>query len=240
MNFLLGIQIFLILMFLFFGWAIIKKEWYWLISNFNRKSEDEKQRLIQNGYPQGVGKLMLATAGGMIILLPLSFTGFLYGVEVQFGFMLVFLLGGLIYLTRYEVREKRKRSYIIQSSMAIITIGLVAGLYYFGYQDFELKENSDSFEVTGLYGGDWKYSEIQDVQLLDEMPEVTWRQNGIGLATMSKGQFKVTGYGSSLLFIHKNSSPYLYIETDSKKIFINSKNPEDTREWYEMLSEKTD
>jgi hypothetical protein len=113
-------------------------------------------------------------------------------------------------------------------------------LSYFGYQDFEVKAGQTSFEITGMYGDEWTYSEIESVELLDEMPELTWKQNGFGLSTMAKGQFKVKDYGSSLLFIHKGSAPYLYIETESEKIFINSKNPEHTKRWYQLLAEKAE
>ncbi|MBT2693840.1 DUF3784 domain-containing protein [Bacillus sp. ISL-55] len=239
MTLFIGIQLLMIVMFLFFGWAIVKKEWYWLISNFNGKSKDEQQQLIQNGYPQRVGKLMLATAAGMAILLPLSFTSFQYSIEVQFGFIMVFLLGGLIYLSKYEIKEKRKRSYIFSSLLAIGTIGFIVGLSFVGYKDFELMENEDSFEITGMYGGEWEYADIRHIELLEEMPEVTWKENGFGLATLAKGHFKVTDYGSSLLFIHKGSPPYLFIETENDKIFINSKNRDETEEWYDILSERT-
>ncbi|WLR54197.1 DUF3784 domain-containing protein [Mesobacillus subterraneus] len=238
MTLFIGIQLFTIVMFLFLGWAIVKKEWYWLISNFNGKPKDEQQQLIKNGYPQRVGKLMLATAAGMVLLLPLSFTSFQFSLEVQFGFMMVYLLGGLIYLSKYEIKEKRKRSYIFSSLLAIGTIGFIVGLFFTGYQDFELKDNGDSFEITGMYGEVWDYADIRHVEILEEMPEVTWKQNGFGLATMAKGQFKVKDYGSSLLFIHSEAPPYLYIETDSDKIFINSKSPDETKEWYNMLSKK--
>lgn len=239
MTLLIGIQLFMIGLFLFFGWAIVKKEWYSLISNFNGKSKDEQQQLIKNGYPQRVGKLMVVTAVGMAILLPLSFTSFQYSIEVQFGFMIVFLLGGLIYLSKYEIKEKRKRSYIFSTLLAIGTIGFTVWLFFLGYQDFEMKYYEDSFEITGMYGGEWDYAEIRHIELLEEMPEVTWKQNGFGLATMAKGIFKVEEYGSSLLFIHKGSPPYLFIETDNDKIFINSKNRDETEDWYDILSKRT-
>ena len=79
---------------------------------------------------------------------------------------------------------------------------------------------------------------LSSIELMDHLPEVTVRTNGVGLPTLSKGHFKVTGYGSSLLFIQKGSSPYIYIELKDKKIFINDKDPEQTRLWYQQLSEK--
>lgn len=240
MWFMIGVQLFLIFIFLLFGWAIVNVEAYWLISNFNGRSEDDQKELIENGFPQRVGKLMLAIAAGMAILLPLSFTSFNYSLEIQFGFMIVFLLGGLIYLSKYEVKSKRKRSYILSSVLAIVIIGFLSVISYLGYQDFEMKINQDSFEITGMYGDVWKYDEIKSLGLLDEMPEVTYKQEGFGLATMAKGKFKVKNFGSSLLFIHKDSSPYLYIELEDKKIFINSKNPEQTKKWYTLLDDISD
>jgi hypothetical protein len=238
MWFLIGIQLFLILLFSLLGWAIVKKEAYWLISNFNGRTTEEQKQLVKNGFPQRVGKLMLATSAGMAILLPLTFTSFNYSMDLQFGFMIIFLLGGLVYLSKYELPAKKKSSYIISSVLAIGTISFLGALSYFGYEDFEIKTNKDTFQITGMYGDEWHYSDLQTVKLLDEMPEITWKQNGFGLSTMAKGRFIVEDYGSSLLFIHKGSSPYLYIEVDGEKIFFNQNNPEQTKKWYKFLSEK--
>ena len=237
MWFLVGVQLFVIILFGILGWAILKKEAYSLISNFRGRSEVEQRELIENGYPQRAGKLLVATAGGMIILLPLAFTSFDYTIEIQFGFMLFFLLGGVIYLSKYEVQSKRRRSYIISSVLAIVTTIFLIGLFYIGYKDFEVKMKEDTFEITGVYGDDWEYTEIRSVELLEDMPEVTLKQNGFGLSTVAKGQFKVKDYGSSLLFIHKGSSPYLLIELESKRIFINSKDSAQTKEWHDNFKQ---
>ncbi|MEH7177722.1 PH domain-containing protein [Neobacillus vireti] len=91
-----------------------------------------------------------------------------------------------------------------------------------------------------MYGDEWTYKEIISIELMDHLPEVTVRTNGVGLPALSKGQFKVTGYGTSLLFIQKGSSPYIYIEMKDRKIFINDKDPEQTQIWYQQLIEKMD
>ena len=134
--------------------------------------------------------------------------------------------------------QKTKRSYIISISLFILVIGGISVLSYFSYQGYKLVAKNDSFEITGMYGDEWQYKDIKSVELMDELPEVTVRTNGVGLPTLSKGHFKVTGYGSSLLFIQKGSSPYIYIELKDKKVFINDKDPEQTRLWYQQLNEK--
>lgn len=232
---LIGVQLFVIFLFFLLGWAMRSKKAYWLLSGFATRPKEEQQELIENGYPQKSGALLQLTAVGMALLLPLLFTDYKFAIEVQYGFMLTFLLGGLVYLSKYEIPRKRKRSYIISTSLLVVTLSFVVGLYLLGYQDYELHAKKDSFEITGMYGDEWANEEIVQIQLLEKMPKVTSKQNGFGLATLAKGQFKVQGYGSSLLFIKKDISPYLYIELKNKKIFINHENPEQTREWYEEL-----
>lgn len=235
---LLIIQIAMILMFLLLGWAMLRREAYWLLSGFATRPKEEQEELIANGFPQRTGKLMIATAVGMLLLMPLYWTSISYTFEIQFGFMIVFLLGGLIYLSKYEVPKKRKRSYIISTSLFVIVIAALGVLEYIAYKDYELIAREQYFEITGVYGDEWSYQDIKQVELLDEMPEVTFKQDGFGMSTIAKGRFKVKDYGSSLLFIRGDASPCIFIETSKKKIFINAKTSKQTVEWYEELKTK--
>lgn len=232
---LLIIQLVMILLFLLLGWAMTMREAYWLLSGFATRPKEEQEELIANRYPQRAGKLIIATAVGMLLLMPLYWTSFSYTFEIQFGFMLVFLMGGLIYLSKYEVPKKRKRSYLISTSLFVIVMGGLGVLEYVAYKDYELIAHEQSFEITGVYGDQWSYQDIKKVELLDEMPEVTFKQDGFGMSTVAKGRFKVKDYGSSLLFIRGDASPCIYIETGNRKIFINAKTSKQTLEWYEEL-----
>lgn len=240
MSGLFTVHIIIILLFLILGWAVRKKEGYWLISGFASRPKEEQEELIRRGYPQKIGSFLVVTAIGILILLPLMFTSFTYAIEVQFGFMIIFLMGGMIYLSKYEVLKKRKRSYIISVTLFIAIVGGLGALSYFSYQGYELVTKEESFEITGMYGDEWTYKDVTSIELMEKMPEVTLRTNGVGLPTLSKGYFKVTGYGSSLLFIQKGSSPYIYIQLKDKKIFINDKNPEQTRLWFEEVREQAE
>lgn len=233
-------QIAVIALFLILGWAVRFKKAYWLISGFALRPEEEKETLIDNRYPQKIGSLLIGTAIGMLVFLPLSFTEFRFGTEAQFGFMLVVLFGGLIYLSRYEVPAKRKRSYIFAIILAIVTLGPLVYLTVSSHKGYEMALAEDSFEISGMYGDEWDYEDIQSVQLLEEMPEVTWRQNGIGLPTLAQGHFKVTRYGSSLLFIQKDHTPILYIKLKDEQIFVNSKDSAETQSWYEELKKEVE
>ncbi|WP_044337047.1 DUF3784 domain-containing protein [Rossellomorea aquimaris] len=239
MAILIGIQLIVIVLFSLLGWAIRVKKNYGLISGFVTRSKTEQAELIKNGYPQKTGSLLIYTAVGMLILLPLAFTSFSFVTELQFGFMLVFLMGGFIYLSKYEVSSKRKRSYWISSTLFVVIVGFVSVLTYLGYEKYELIVKDESFEVTGLYGEVWKFENVDKVELMEDMPEVTWKINGFGLSTMAKGEFKVKGYGKSLLFLHKEA-PYVYIRVNDQHLFLNGGNPGETKEWYDELSKSID
>lgn len=100
------IQLLVVLIFLLIGWAIVKKEAYGLISSFRSRPKEEQEELIQNGYPQKTGKLLIGTAIILLMMLPLLFTSFPYAIEAQIGVMVFLLLGGFIYLSKYEVPKK--------------------------------------------------------------------------------------------------------------------------------------
>ncbi|QED46696.1 DUF3784 domain-containing protein [Cytobacillus dafuensis] len=237
---LIATIIIMILIFGLLGWAIRYKKAYFLISGFESRSEEEKQELIENGLPQKTGGLLLLTAAVMLLLLPLLCTPFKYAIEFQFGGMLVFLMGGVIYLSKYEVPRKRKRSYMISISLFIAVVGSITALTLYSYQGYQLIVKEEQFEITGMYGDEWRIKDIKKVELMETMPQVKAKTNGVGLPTLSKGHFKVKDYGSSLLFIQKEASPYIYIELEDRKIFINDKNSNKTREWFQQLKEKAE
>lgn len=240
MLLLFFIQFAVALILLGLGWLILYKKAYSLISSFHSRPEAEKEQLIQNGYPDKTGKMLMGAGLGILILMPLLFTGFVYALEVQIVFMLVFLLGGFIYLSKYEVAAKRKKSYIISTSVFIVTIGFVSVLTYLGYQDINMVLKDDTFEVKGVYGDEWSYADVYRVELLTEMPKVELRKNGFGMPTMSKGYFIVEGYGSSLLYIYKGKAPYLYVEVGDEKLFLNAESESETKKWYDQLVQRTE
>ncbi|WP_409273519.1 DUF3784 domain-containing protein [Neobacillus sp. SCS-31] len=227
---LLGTALLLLLL----GW-VVRKGAYWLISGFAFRPKEEQEKLIKEGFPQRVGTLLIATAAGMILLLPLLFTSFPYVVEVIIGFMLIFLLGGIIYLSRYETPAKRKRSYFITSCIALITFVSLGLLMYFGYEDAEMLFKKEGIEITGMYGEEIPYEDILNFKLIEEMPKATVKVDGFGTSNIAKGKFKLEGLGTSLLFIQKGKPPYLHIETKDRHIFINSHDPATTRSWAENL-----
>lgn len=83
---LLFIELLMIALFILMGWAIKKKQAYWIISCFNTRPKEEQEQLIEKGLPQKTGTLMYVIGFGMLILLPLLLTPFKYAMEAPFTF----------------------------------------------------------------------------------------------------------------------------------------------------------
>ncbi|MBS4219901.1 DUF3784 domain-containing protein [Bacillus sp. FJAT-49711] len=237
-----GTIIFIIAM----GWAliiyggltylIVKKKEYSLISGFLHRSKEEQEYLIQNGYIEALGKILKITfylfaATFLLGLLPIP-----YGFETGISLFLVVLLGGLIWMQKFEIPHKRKKMYWITGGIMAVTIGLVGGLIIAGSVDNEVTVNNEIFEVSGMYGIEWSIEEIKSVELLDELPEVIMKSNGFATSGQLKGRFQLEKpYGSGLLFVSGKNKPYLYVTTKKDYLILNRKNSEDTQNIYEAL-----
>ncbi|WP_338469503.1 DUF3784 domain-containing protein [Niallia sp. XMNu-256] len=230
------VQLMVIGLFFLLGWVIRFKEQYMLLSGFNNRPEAEQKELIERGYPQKAGSLLIYTAVGMLLLFPLIFTSFPYVVEVQYGFMTLFLLGGFIYLSRFEIPAKRKKSLWYGSIFSTVVIGFIVILFYIGSQSNDLIVKRDTFEISGMYGNEWKLADIERIQVLTELPKVHYKENGFNAGNLLKGNFYLETFGSSLLFI-RGGSPYLLIVTKDKTIFINGEDSKETQQWYKKLND---
>ncbi|MCT8136760.1 DUF3784 domain-containing protein [Anaerobacillus sp. CMMVII] len=102
---LVMVQLLTIAMFLLFGWLILKKEMYGLISGFAMKSEEEQQELINNGYPQASAKGLLNSGYILLIGLLLALFKVPFVIELSWAVMLVYLFGYLLSINKLEAKK---------------------------------------------------------------------------------------------------------------------------------------
>ena len=238
MSLIFWTQAFLTALFAFFAYLILKRRSYLLISGFATRPKEEQEQLIENGYPQGVGRMFLFIAAGLLLLMPLGLTGFRYTFEVQMAFMMLMLFGGTIILSRREVPHKRKRARLTSVIMAAVVIIGITVLLVTGAKQPDVTFGGSAVEISGMYGEEIAYSDIRSTELLETMPEIRYKENGFGFADYAKGRFSVEGHGSSLLFVDTKQSPILLIETADRPVFITGGNPEETESWHRKLDQR--
>jgi len=126
------------------------------------------------------------------------------------------------------------------TSFGIIVVGAV--LFLFARMDFatfDLTLEGSTVEMRApFYGYQFDINEIENVSLIDSMPQHGVRSNGAATETYSLGNFNYDGYGRSKVYIYNDYPPYILIKTKDLSVFFNSKEEGTTREYYEMLLKK--
>ena len=91
--------------------------------------------------------------------------------------------------------------------------------------------------IGGSYRHTVRLNEIESCELMEQMPRIKIRTNGIGLGKIQIGHFRVEGVGKCRLYLNLRYPPFVHITTASgEHIFFNTKDPGVTRELYDAIS----
>lgn len=109
----------------------------------------------------------------------------------------------------------------------ILPIILIAALIIYLAIPTYYMVTKERLHISGIYGLTIDMRAITSVELIEELPSVSLRTNGIGLGPIKKGFFIVEGLGRCRVLFNGNYSPYLIIRTNNgETIIINHKNKE--------------
>lgn len=115
---------------------------------------------------------------------------------------------------------------LLASAMLLAQINCSNGIYC----------NSDgSLEIEGMYGIDLQRDDLIEINLLDKLPSIRAKLNGIALSNIYKGQFKTESLERVRLVINNKQLPYIeFITSDNKKVY-HSADSEKSRELFDEL-----
>jgi len=129
----------------------------------------------------------------------------------------------------HNKNKKTKLTYFILGFVFIFVIGLIA----YGFIPSKVIFNKDSVQFSGMYGIEIKIAEIDNVKLVDNLPEIKMRTSGFSFGTVKKGFFDLNEFGKCRLLIHSEKSPYLIVSKENgEKTIINFKEKSVTESTY--------
>ena len=100
-----------------------------------------------------------------------------------------------------------------------------------------IEVTGDSLIIDGSYRHTVRLDEIESCELLQQMPKIRIKTNGISLGNIQIGHFRVKGVGKCRLYLDLRYPPFVHVTTASgEHIFFNTENPAATRELYDALS----
>ncbi len=124
--------------------------------------------------------------------------------------------------------------------VAFFIVALLAYPMFFANYGNEVVINDNAIEIKGDYAMEIPLSDIDTVLLVERLPEIALRTNGISTSKVSIGNFKIKDGDQCRLYVN-NSTP-LFVEIRCQQgaskfssIFINRKTVEETKALYEEI-----
>jgi hypothetical protein len=228
------------------GYLIRYKKMYGLVSGFNTMSADKKKNVDVEGLGRFLGGMLFLMGFligvGMLLLIVFEQLGAGLGVLALELPVIVFLLvraqkfDGNAVDADGRLKKGTKAGLVGIVAFLVLAAGLVAFLFSQGTQPIDIAFANETLSISGLYGQNVPASEITALQLVDVLPTVEARTNGSALGDKLSGHFRLAGVGAALLYVDVAKPPFVYLETDTQKIYLNLGTPEETRALYESIS----
>lgn len=227
---------------LLFGLGILIKYFkaYQLISGYNTLSPEVKEQVDAKALGDFSGRQLMIMSVMPLLGYLLKKAGFLWGVEVGFGLMVIIALYTAIKSKKFIPPHDRNKSARIGVLLSIIITTAVVAVVAWTIMPADFNLESDQLKIEGAYGVNIKYSEIESLKLKNEIPEFTLRTNGAQLGPIARGHFNLSDGRKALVFLSSAQAPVIIIERKNAQeaVIINFKDPATTSSLYEQLDEK--
>jgi len=80
--------------------------------------------------------------------------------------------------------------------------------------------------------------DVKEIKLLDRMPRIVIRTNGIAVGGTRIGRFNLENTGRAKLFLHSREAPFILIERNNERpVFLNYQEEGKTEKYYQKLRE---
>lgn len=207
-----------------------------LIAGYNTMSTEEKKNVDIEGLSTFMRNALIAI-GASIIVGYYLFKWIGLSMIADSILLTVTLIGVTILVIKaqrfdHNKNKKTKLAYFV-SGLVFVFVG---GLLAYGFIPSKIIFNKDSIQFSGMYGVEIKLAEIDDVRLVDNLPEIKMRTNGFSFGAVAKGFFDLKEYGNSRLIIHSEKPPYLIIShRDGEKTIVNFKERSLTESTYHEI-----
>lgn len=206
-----------------------------LIAGYNTMPEDKKKNVdivgLSTYMRNGFVIIGLSIIVGYYLFKWIGFTVIaesIIGIVILPGVLIV-----VINSQRFDKnKDKAKRAKLTYSFLGLVAV-CVIGLFIYGYSPSKVDISNSRIKFSGIYGFEMNVSDIDHVELSEDLPEIKMRTNGFSSGAIRKGFFKLDKFGKSRLLIHSNRLPYLIItKNNSEKIIVNFKSKAETEELF--------
>lgn len=137
-----------------------------------------------------------------------------------------------------EINRGRKAWSFLYLSLTILVLGLVLSMGFFlSPASYKISYTKDEMDIRAkLYKDEIKFSDMVLIDLVDELPSgKTLRTNGTSSQSQAYGSFQIEGVGKARLYIYKDVSPLIHIQTKTNSFYINMEDKAKTEALYNSI-----
>ncbi|MEC1180443.1 DUF3784 domain-containing protein [Metasolibacillus meyeri] len=228
----------------FLGIATHKLKWYFLISGYNTMSKEQKKHVDVEGLSRFIARYMYIVA---LLLLALGAADSLGYYRLMTPLVILLIVSAIVLVIKSQKynhnivdehgklkkgagKQMKKPAIII-----VVTLIGVSILMYFSLQQTSVIATEQQLEVKGVYGGEYGWKNIQQLELIEELPAISVRTNGSAVGTKLKGNFKLENGDKVKLFVDKSEPPFIRFVTDDQIVIFNLASSEETKAMYETM-----
>ncbi len=135
----------------------------------------------------------------------------------------------------------RPRTYRSVFIIAVFIVALIAYPIFFANYGNEIIVDDNKIEIKGDYSMDIPFDDIDTVLLIESLPNIKLRTNGISTNKVNIGKFKMADGNKCRLYINKSTPLFVEIRLDAQDspseslVFINRKTVEETKLLYDQI-----
>lgn len=135
----------------------------------------------------------------------------------------------------------RPRTYRSVFIIAVFIVALIAYPIFFANYGNEIIVDDNKIEIKGDYSMDIPFDDIDTVLLIESLPNIKLRTNGISTNKVNIGKFKMADGNKCRLYINKSTPLFVEIRLDAQDspseslVFINRTTVEETKLLYDQI-----
>ena len=215
--------------------GLIIFRWPHLCTSFSAMTPEQ----LKNVDLKAVSRDSLMILGGTgaacaILYYSLYYTGH-YTIAIEL--CVIALLAGCIVLAavlrKHDRNPGRKKGTVALAVTAVFAVAICIMLFSWS-RPVKIHVEGDSLEIDGAYGMTVPLQDIRQAKLIDTLPEIEMRTNGIGLGYIQTGHFRLKDIGACRLYVNMKFSPYVQLTlADGQTVIFNTSDSELTEHLYE-------
>lgn len=221
------------------GFIVTESNAKYILSGYNTMSEEERKKVDIKAYIPYFRNfhiflgISLAAIGSILFyFFDPDWSGIFLGIYPILAYT-VFIWRGL----RFSTDSNRMPAYFAIVILLGVT-GLISYQFINDIKENEIRVKTNSIEISGSYGEEINKSDIKNVELVNKLPAMSARTNGVAMETIKKGYFRTEKGEAVKLLINSTDNPVILItKKNNFKIYYSAKEHSNEKIYRELIKE---